>query len=894
MSWVSRVVNVFRTSRVDPELDEELRFHVEERTEALVRDGLSRQAAEALALQQLGRPLRLREESRDIKLLPWLDSLAQDIRFAFRGLRKSPSFAFAAVCTLALGIGANTAIFSVVYAALLKPLPYTDPDELVAISVYVPALQSRFPSLAIRALDFEAFRRSNRVFSDMAAIRERNFNLTGRGEPERLYGARVSANLFPLLGVQPELGRTFLPEEDTPGREGMVLISHDLWNRRFGADPGIINRTLSLDGQPHLVVGVMPAGFLFPTGRQLNPQVELGPRIDVWRPAAFDQDELEDELIGFSWGVIGRLKPGTPHQVAQANLNVIAQGIVERLRTNVSGLDDLELRTLITPIRDVYFGNVHRGLLMLMGAVGLLLVIGCVNLVNLLLARLSSRSRELATRAALGAPRSRLVRQLLTESVVVALLGGAVGFPIAAWGTRVLVSLGPSDLPAAHATSINGPVFLFAMTVVFGAGLAVGLVPAFEMARSHLHGNLKDGGRGTTMGRGSGYVRRALVVSEVALCAALLVVAALLLRSFVNLMGVDRGFEVERILSVDLALSPERYQGSQRVAFYRDLLDNVRAMPGVASAGAISILPLTSESEGHTYLIYLEADTEARLDRPLAHSRAVTPGYFAAMGIPLAAGRFLEAEEPASHVVASEGLARHLWPDAPLSRVVGRRIKIHEVTDDPATIVGVVGDVRAAALDRDPIPALYVPHTRSRARAMTVVIRTTQDPETLAAAVRAQIWKRDNSIPVETMRTMREIVSESVAPRQFQTTLVLLFALLALGLALVGVYGVTSYAVARRTQEIGVRLALGAQRSDLLRSVLAQGLRPVAAGLLLGLALAWTAATTMRSFLFDVAPLDPVALGTVSAALMVTAAMAGYLPARRAARIDPVVALRHD
>ncbi|MGH9161564.1 MAG: ADOP family duplicated permease [Vicinamibacteraceae bacterium] len=895
MSWISRVVNLFRTSRVDRELDEELRFHVEERTDALVRDGLPRRAAEALALRQLGRPLRLREESRDIKLLAWLDSLAQDVRFALRGLRKSPSFAFAAVCTLALGIGANTAIFSVVYAALLKPLPYTNPDELVAISVYVPQLQSKFPSLPIRPVDFERFRRSNRVFTDMAAIRERNFNLTGRGEPERLSGARVSASLFPLLGVQPELGRTFLPEEDAPGRERVVLISHDLWSRRFGADPSITNRTLSLDGQPHQIIGVMPARFLFPTRKQLHSHVELGPRIDVWKPAAFDQDELGlDDLTVFSWGVIGRLKPGTSQQSAQANLDVIAEGIVERMHAKAPGLDDVELRTLIKPMRDVYFGSVHRSLVMLMSAVGLLLVIGCVNLVNLLLARLNSRTRELATRAALGAPRGRLVRQLITESVVVAVLGGAAGIPLAAWGTRVLTALGPSDFPTGQAVWLNGPVFLFAMTVVFAAGLAVGLVPATEMARGHLHGNLKDGGRGMTTGKGSGYMRRALVTAEVALCMALLVVAGLLLRSLVNLMGVDRGFDVERVLSVDVALSPERYEGSQRVAFYRDLLDNVRALPGVASAGAITILPLTSESEGSAEQIFLEEDTKVRLDRPAAHYRAVTPGYFAAMGIPLAAGRFLEAEEPSDRVVVSEGLARHLWPDAQPAHIIGRRIKIGEITDGPATIVGVVGDVRAAALDRDPTPALYVPYTRARPRVMSVVVRTTQDPKTLAAAVRARIWKRDNSIPVDTMRTMRDIVSESVAPRRFQTALVLLFAVLALGLALIGVYGVTSYAVARQTQEIGVRLALGARRADLLRSVLMQGLRPVAAGLVLGLALAWAAATTVRGFLFGVAPLDPLALGVVSTALILTAALACYFPARRAARIDPVVALRQD
>jgi putative ABC transport system permease protein len=425
-------------------------------------------------------------------------------------------------------------------------------------------------------------------------------------------------------------------------------------------------------------------------------------------------------------------------------------------------------------------------------------------------------------------------------------------------------------------------------------GLAVGLLPAIEIARGPLHRPLNDGSRGMTTASASGYMRRALVMSEVALCAALLVVAGLLLRSFVNLMRIDRGFEVERVLSLHLALSPERYQGSQRVAFFRDLLDDLRTLPGVVDAGAISVLPLTSESEGNVFLIYRDTDTEARLDRPVAHYRAVTRGYFAALGIPLASGRLLEAEEPASHVVVSEALARRLWPDTPIPTIVGRRIKIHELTDDPATIVGVVGDVRAAGLDREPTPAVYVPHTRARARAMTVVIRSNRDPAALGAAIRERIWRRDNSIPIDRLRTMRDIVSESVAQRRFQTSLVLLFALVALCLALVGVYGVTSYAVARRTREFGVRFALGAQRSDLLKSVLVQGMRPVAAGVVLGTVLAWAATTAMRSFLFGVAPLDPVAFGAVSLALMATAAVACYVPARRAARLDPLVALRHD
>jgi predicted permease len=891
---VRRLVHFLRCSSHEIDLREEIETHRALRQAALERDGLEPAEAALASRRAMGNVTLAVEDVREVWVLRAIDEAWQDVKIALRLLGKSPSFAFAAIGTLALSIGANTAIFSVAYAAWLKPLPYPKPNELVAVSVYVPTLQSRFPSMAIRPVDFEELRQTNSVFSEMAAIRDRNFNLTGNGDPERLYGARVSANLFPMLGVHASLGRTFLPEEDAPGREQVVVLSHDLWSRRFGSDPNVINRTLILDGQPHLVVGVMPAGFLFPTSKQLHPQIELGPRIDVWRPAAFEQSELLDELIGFSWGVFGRLKPETRHEAARANLDVITQRIGERLRTKMPSLDDFELHAQIIPIRDVYFGSVQQGLAILMAAVGLLLVIGCVNLVNLFLARLTSRSREFATRAALGAPRNRLIRQLLTESVVVAMLGGVVGLPIAAWSTRVLVWLGASDLSVAQGTSLNAAVLLFAFLVVLASGLAVGLLPAIEMARGRLYDSVNDGGRAMTAGRQSGQMRRALVMSEVALCTAMLVVAGLLLRSFVNLLSVDRGFEVERVLSVDLSLPPERYQGIERVAFYRDLLDNLRALPGVTSAGAISILPLTSGSEGNTFLIYLDSDVEASLDRPIAHSRAVTPGYFSAMGIPLAAGRFLEAEEPAGHVVVSEELARRLWPDAELSTVVGRRIKINEVTDTPASIVGVVGDVRAARLDRDPTPALYVPHTRSRARAMTVVIRTQQEPEALAAAIRATIWNRDNSIPVERMKTMREIMSESVAPRRFQAALVLLFALLALGLALIGVYGVTSYAVTRQTREFGVRFALGAQRWDLLRTVLTQHLRPVATGLAIGLALAWAASATIRSFLFEVAPLDPLVLATVCVALAIAATMACYVPARRASRIDAVIALRHD
>jgi predicted permease len=881
-----------RGRRALDDLDEDIRDHIERETQDNIDRGMTPAEAYRQAMLKFGNIALVKEDSRAVWSWAPIDETRQDVRYALRTLRRNPGFAGIAILTLALGIGANTAIFGVLYAALLKPLPYVAPQELVALSVYVPQLQSQFPSLPLRAVDFEDFRRSNTVFSGMAAIREHDLNLTAQGEPERLYGARVSANVFSLLGVQPHLGRTFLPEEDTAGRDSVVLISHELWVRRFGADPGIVSRAISLDGSPHVVVGVMPPAFLFPSGKQLHSHVELGPRMDVWKPMAFTTYDLDPQHMNFSWGVVARLKPGVPLQGAQANLDAIAARIASGMQGRVPGLETIDLRTRLVSMRDVFSGDVQTRLVMLMGAVALLLVIACVNLANLLLARLDSRSRELATRAALGAARGRLVRQLLTESIVLAAAGGAAGLALALWGTPVLVSLGPGDLPVQQ-LQVNGPVFLFAFAIVVVVGVAIGLVPSLELRHDDVRRGYA-GGRGMSPGHRTRHLRRGLVATQVGLCAALLVVAGLLLRSFVNLLAVDKGFGVQQVLAVDIALPGNRYAGSQTLAFYTELLDRIRALPGVIAAGATSILPLTSQSEGNAVGVYLETDTEQRLDRPIPHYRVVTNGYFDAMGIRIAAGRLFEAEDPPSIVLVSEELGRRLWPGAASSDIIGRRVRVGEVTDQPVTIAGVVSDVRGAALDREPTPAIYVPHARNHVRAMTIVIRTAHPPETLAAAVRAEVWKRDRAVPVPTTRTMREVVSASMAPRRFQVTMVLLLAILALALAVVGVYGVTSYAVARQTREIGIRIALGAQRSALLRSLLIEGLRPVATGLLLGLPLAGAATTGMRTFLFGIGALDPIVFCSVSAALLLTASLACYVPARRAARVDAVVALRNE
>ncbi len=884
MNWWQRLR---RKDQLETELDAELRFHFERQVADNTRQGMPEEEARRRARLEFGGLDQVKEDCRDARGTFWVEATLQDIRFALRTLRKSPGFAIAAICTLALGIGANTAIFSVVYAVLLKPLPYADPGQLVSVAGVVPQMSARFPSIAMRAHDFDAYRRSNAVFSAISALRSQDFNLTGAGEPERLYGARVSANFFSMLGVQPQRGRMFVPEEDEPGRDRVVVISHGLWARRFGADPGVLNRTLSLDGQSYTIVGIMPAGFLFPTGKQLHPMVLFGPRVDVWKPMAFSAGELQ-QRGNWAYGCMARLKPGVSLVQAHENLNAIA--------ATVPFPDGrMTAQTQIVPLSEVFSGKVRQGLIVLLGAVGLLLLIACVNLANLLLARLSARGREFATRAALGASRWRLVRQFLTETSVIASIGAAAGLLIAQWGTRLLVSLGPADSPALQSSQLNGPVLLFTVIVAVATGVAFGLVPAFEAARGDLHGNLAS--RGAASGRRTGRFRRVLVAVEVALSTGLLVAAGLLLHSFVKVMNVDKGFTVERILAADLSLSERQYSRERGIAFYQELVGRVSTLPGVISAGIVTAPPLGGKARrGESGPVYFETDTDpARtVDRPFGTFQSVTKGYFATLGIPLRTGRLLEDQEPAPATVISAGLACKLWPGESLESIVGRRIKLNHPAANPVTVVGITGDVRADTLESEPFPAAYRPVSQAPFGDVTLVVRTAQEPQALASAVRREVWKLDRNLPVASMQTMREIVSASTAPRRFQMMLIVLFAALSLALAVVGIYGVTSYSVARQTQEIGLRMALGAQQADVLRSVLAQGLFPVLVGLVLGLVAAGIAAVSIRSLLFGIEPLDPAALGGVAGILLLAATLACYLPARRAACVDPVIALRFE
>jgi len=883
MNWWARLTH---RRQMEDRLSAELRYHFDRLMADGLRAGMTEEAARRAARLEFGGMAQVEEECRDARGTMWVESALADLRYALRTLGHSPGFAVAAIATLALGIGANAAIFSVVYAVLLKPLPYARPSELVTVSSYIPEMRDRFPSLPVRATDFAEFRRSARKLAQVAAVAPMGMNLTGAGEPERLFGARVSANLFALLGTMPERGRAFRAEEDRPGKDHEVILSHDVWMRRFGGDPAMVGRTLLLDGDKYEVVGIMPAGFLFPTLKQLHPLMPLPGHIDIWKPIAFTDDDIREEG-SWNYGVMARLAPGVRMAAAQQELDAICAAISKSLPAEAHAT----LGARLTPMSAMYSGEMRQGLLALLGAVGLLLLIACVNLANLLLARLGSRGREFATRSALGASRGRLVRQLMTECVAIAAAGGLAGLAISQAGMRVLMELAPRGLEPAGGVSLNTPVLWFTALVAVATGAAFGLIPAVEAARGDLLENLKEGSRGATGGRRSGRLRRTLVAVEVALSTGLLAVGGLLLHSFERVLGVDKGFAVERVLTADLALPEKEYPGYRPVEFVHQWLESVRALPSVAAAGAVSGLPLTGDY--NTRMVFLETDNKNRADRPVASYRIVTPGYFGAMQIPLLAGRFLAETEPAPAVLLSASLAGKLWPGVPVESVVGRRV-CFQGDDRPKTVVGLVKDVHGDGLEKDPLPTLYMPHSRAPFQTMFLVVRTYGEPDRLAPAIRAAAWKIDRNIPIPAMRTMRQVLSFTVARRRFQMVLVLVFAALALASAVVGIYGVTSYGVTRQTQEIGLRMALGAGRGKVILGVLGEGMRPVLFGLAAGLLAAQAAGGLIRGLLFGVDALDPAALGGVAGVLLIAAMLACYVPARRAAKLDPVAALRAE
>jgi len=810
-----------------------------------------------------------------------VESLWNDLRYSLRTLARDRGFAIVALLTLALGIGANTAIFSIVNSVILRPLAYHQPDRLVSIHEVIPKVSNLYPELPINPVHFVEWRKRCTSFEQLAELGTYGPNLTGMGQPEQLGGARVSANFLPMLGIQPQLGRGFLEEEDRPGRGDVVILADSLWRRRFGSDPSIVGKKITLEGQPHVIVGVLPASFHFPNGHQLDRLVSLPEKTEIFRPLALDLKDADMEG-GMNYLVIGSLKPGVSRERALAELNVVQADIANKFK------DKTELKAALSPLQDYMVGPVRRGLLVLLGAVGAVLLIVCVNLANLSLVRGASRSRESAIRAALGAGRSQLLCRPLIESLLLAVMGGALGVLLAFWSMNFLIKSAPVDLPRMDEVQIDGYALAFALAISTITGLLFGVMPALRMTRIAPQEVMKTGGRSATEGIHGARLRGLLVSAEVGLSAVLLIVAGLLISSFVRVMNVDKGFPVERLLAAGLNPNGARYEKEgARGEFYRRVVAGVQALPGVRSAGITNGMPL----QGETWVdvIWLPGDTRPVFERLTANSRFVNPDYFKTVGIPFRSGRpFQESDRDKKVVIVSQRTADQLWPG---ENPVGKTL--YRGDEKAREVIGVVGDVRTT-LQQGPVVTVYFPYGQESVSETALLVRTAMDPRAVAAAVRSEIWKIDPEIPVQKMRTMEEVISEAAAPRRFQMMLVLVFAASALLLASLGIYGVVSYTVAQRTNEIGIRVALGAHAADVYRMVLRQGFAPVAFGLIAGVAGALALGRLLSSLLFEVSPADPLTITTVTVALAAVAAFACTVPALRATRVDPMSALRYE
>jgi len=806
-----------------------------------------------------------------------MDQLARDLRFAARSFRRSPGLTLAALLALGLGVGATAAIYTVVDAVLVEPLPYPEPDELVLLIDSNP--EAGFPRFSASPPNFADWREQSESFEHMAAFSRANLALDAPGvEPERLSGATVGAGFFEALAVEPLHGRVFRPEEDLPGGESVAILGHGLWQRRFGSNPEIVGRTVTVNGQARRVVGVMPGGFAFPS------------EVEIWVPLAL---EIDPNQRGAHYlGVLGRLRDGVALDAAQTEMTAIAARLAEEYPNSNEGWGVNLFR-----VHELVVEDVRPYLRIVAWAVAAVLLIVCAIVANLLLVRAARRERELAVRTALGAGRGRLARQLLTETVLLSLAGGALGLVLGLWGTRALVALNADDIPRAAEIGLDPSVFLFTFGVALAAGLLAGLAPVVHAARADLQGSLKEGTSAAGEGGRARFLRKALVLVEVAVAVVLLVSAGLLLRSLIQLQGISPGFEPEGVMTAMVSLPDAGYpDDAARAPFYRQLLERLEAVPGVEAAGAGFPLPLS----GGGY--FLSFGIEGRpapppQDSPSAGIRFVTPGYLEALEIPLLDGRRIaEADRADSRQVAviSRAMAERMWPgESPL----GGRFTFGDPTAPDASwmeVVGVVGDVRHGDITAEPDMEVYLPMDQNPFSVATLVLRTSGDPQTLTAGLREAVRAVDPSLPVYRVETLEQVVGGALADQRFSAVLLGVFAALALVLASLGVYGVISYAVAQRTRELGLRMALGAPRERVLRLVLGQGMVLVAAGVGVGLALAFVASFLLRSLLYEVGFADPLTYAAVPALLLLVGVTAVWLPALRATRVDPMVALRAE
>jgi putative ABC transport system permease protein len=805
-----------------------------------------------------------------------LQSFLHDCRYSIRILRKNPGFVLTVVVTLGLGIGANATIFSVVNAVLLEPLPYKEPDRLIRLWETNPG--GGLTEVAVSVPNFQDWQKQQTSFNQLAASENATFNLTGNGDPQRVAAAKITANLIPTLKIEPVLGRSFLPDEEKPGANRVVLLSHSLWQRQFGSDPALLNRTIQLNGESYTVVGVMPAGFKFPALREHWVPLVLDPAKEPWRA-----DRTNRNLA-----VFGRLKPTITVAQANADLAVVAQRLQEQYPKSNTGWN-IRLRTFYDWIVPA---EVRRVMLALFVAVELLLLVACANVANLLLARSTTRQQEIAIRAAVGARPMHLIRQLLTESLLLASLGGVLGLLLTFWGTKLIASLNAQNIARLNETRIDGAVLGFSLFTMIVIGLIFGLAPARWALHLDLTHNLKAGGRAGAS-KLTQRLRSSLVVAEVTMASVLLVSAGLFVRSLIRLQALPLGFAPENMITMQVSLPGSKYgEREQRVNFFDQLLERLRNVPGVVDAAAAE-LPAGAGGNWQMEITVERGETAIDTTRSSAEAHAATPHYFRAMNIPVLQGQEFSdsyrSDQPLELIV-SESFARRYWPN---ENAIGKRFR--PGTNNPfGTVVGVVGDVRTIDRQEEKLPAFYLPYGYVGMPSLVVAVRTTGQPETFATAVRTQVHDIDPEQPVYNIRTMTEFVASATAQQRLQASLSLIFSVVALLLVAVGIYGVVAYWVRQRIREIGVRMALGAVAADILKLVIAQGMRHVLFGLILGLAGAFALTRLLGSSVFGLSANDPLPFVVVTLLVAGVALAACYLPAWRATRVDPSIALRNE
>jgi predicted permease len=878
-----RLRSLLRRGQVEQELDEELQYHLERQIEENLATGMTAEDARYAALRAMDGIAQQKERCRDMRRVNFIEDFLQDLRYGLRVLAKSPIFTAVAVLTLALGIGANTAVFSVVNGVLLRPLQYNNPDQI--ITIWEPSRGGH--TLGLTDAEFFDIRDRNQVFEELAAYATGATNFTGAGEPERVNATWVSSGFFPVLGVHPALGRVFTTEDDKPDPAPVVVLSYGLWQRRFAADQSVIGHQVSLNGISRTVIGVMPLGFQFESSE-----------VEMWLPLGLDPANVSPGER--SYNTIGRLRRSVTLEQARAEMNTVVALLAEEYKTRFpKGANTTSSLNLI-PLQELIVGDVRPALLLLLVSIGFVLLIACANVANLHLARAAARQKEIALRLALGAGRLRIIRQLLTESLILSVLGGAAGLLLAYWGVGTLLALASASLPRTNEVRIDSTVLLFTLAVSLLAGIVFGLVPGLRFSHPDPHASLKEGGR-STAGSSSRRTRHLLVISELALAVVLLAGAGLTIKSFIRLLNVDPGFDPRNVLTARINLPQLKYpQHQQVVAFYKQLLEQVETAPGVEDAGTVTVLPLSGLNSNASF----EIEGRPRASDEVVQNadyRMVSLDYFRAMGIPLLEGRYFAASDQEGApgvVIINETMKQAFWPgEEPL----GKRINMGVAGSPWLTIIGIIKDVKHKALNVTAKPEIYFLHSQNAYakalgiyRSLTLAVRGTAEPQQLTGVVKSAVQAIDKDIPVAKVETMERVLSTSVAQPRFTMLLLAIFAIVALSLAAVGIYGVIAYSVGQRKHEIGIRQALGAQRRDIMRLIVGQGMGIAVIGIGVGLGLAFALTRVMSGLLFEVSTTDTQTFVVIALLPMAIALAASLLPARRALKVDPMEALRYE